>query len=184
MSRRGFTLIELMLASSLSLVLMTAVLGLLFGVWTLAKGASDEMQGALRARVLREKLYYHLASEEDASAGVVNVYGLVHATNVVVDADEVIVHLQADGAVRHVSLARNDSDRVTQTLSAAIDWDSLRQEDGKPWHDAFKSIYLRIPGEAMVYCDRLVVPAVAQRTLADAISEATARAKIRGCFGE
>jgi len=184
MTRRGFTLIELMMASGLSVIVMLAIFGMLLSVWTLAKGASDEMQGALRARVLREKLYYHLMTADDSAAGVVNVYGLVHATNVVVNSGEIIVHLQSDGPVRHVTLARNDTDSDTRALSEAIDWNSLSAEGSKPWHDTYKGIYLKVPGESMVYLDRLVVPAVARRTVAEAVSAATASEKIRGCFGE
>jgi len=77
-ARRGFTLIELMLAASLSGLAMTAILMALFGVWSMAKQSSDELQGALQARVIREKLYYGFV-EYDGER-----YGLVNATNVTV----------------------------------------------------------------------------------------------------
>jgi len=67
--RRGFTLIELMMASSLSVIVMGVILVIFTSVLRLAKDASDEMQATLHARALREKLYYNAKTEDGIAYG-------------------------------------------------------------------------------------------------------------------
>jgi len=195
--RRGFTLMEVLVACSISVILMTAVLGLLFGVWTLAKEASDEMQGALHARALREKLFYHLKAEEVSAAGVTNVYGLVHATNILVETDEIIADLKsqwANGSAVQVELHdpekgekgknKGDTDVETEMVSAAIDWGGFSRDAGAAWSEAFTCIYFKVPGVrpvgggSMTYCDRLVVPKTRP------LSADVTQDYIKGCFGD
>jgi len=58
--RRGFTLIEMMIALSISTIILTPIVGLLSSVWLISKEASDEVQCALHARNIREQLFYSL----------------------------------------------------------------------------------------------------------------------------
>jgi len=153
-ARRGFTLIELMLAASLSGLAMTAILMALFGVWSMAKQSSDELQGALEARVIREKLYYGFVEENGER------YGLINATNLTV-AKSGLTAMFPNGKSKAVS-----SKKVPFYLESS----SSRQ-----FHDErsmLQNVYLSFnPGSRAtkpdstktLYYERLVVPVFGRR---------------------
>jgi len=63
--RRGFTFIELVFASTISVVVFTAILIAFSGLWQLVRGTAAEMEIALHARNVRERLIFHLGEADD-----------------------------------------------------------------------------------------------------------------------
>lgn len=145
MRRRGFTLIELMLASSISVIVMTSILGLLYAVWTLAKNATDELQGALSARAMRDRLVYHLTDD----------FGLINATNITMSAGGLTVKSR-DGV-----FSTAPSDKSNAAISDIVDWSPQGLDSTRKFRDSadhVQVIYLKKTNNKATYYDRLVLP--------------------------
>lgn len=63
--KRGFTFIELMLASGLGVILFAATAVALFSVFRLMRESSAEMELALKMRAMREHLLYNVKTTSD-----------------------------------------------------------------------------------------------------------------------
>jgi len=162
MRRGGFTLIEMMIALSISAVMLSAVVGMLSSVWTLAKDSSDELQAALRARSIRERLFYALDDKNGKTYG----YGLISATN--------ISYASASYITAYPSCSTNMvwSVDATESVRFAIDPDRSHPDDFLGDGSPFEYVFLKVkfmkkdqggnelpdaPGN-VIYHDRLVVP--------------------------
>jgi len=170
MRRGGFTLLELVLASTLSSVIMAAVLGLLYGVWFLAKGAADELQGALHARALREQLFYRLCTQK--VNGIDNYYGLISANDISLDEQEFraayteVRHNNDTGldetvAIWSFATTPNDKAATKVGVSEIIDWNPTSFKAKRTSSSAsasIKKIYLKNTYGKTIYYDRLVAP--------------------------
>jgi len=142
--RRAFTLMELLIACSIGAVVLTSVMTMLTGVWMLAKENSDELQGALRARFVREKLYYGCFDDNGAKKGLIN------ATNVTVSADELVAAFKTGQlSIRPVKPA----DLVIEELDPS---DSNEYRDATT--NALQYVYLAVRTGSAVYYNRMVVP--------------------------
>jgi len=60
--KRGFTFVELMFASAISLIVLSALIVAFGSIWTMMKESNDELQLALHARAVREQVLYRLDS--------------------------------------------------------------------------------------------------------------------------
>jgi len=150
-ARRGFTLIELMTAVGISTIVMAAILAALYGVWSLAKDASDELQGALQARAIRERLYYGLVKDKSGDAR----YGLIGATNITVTSKKLVARFP---------------DGTTKTITSKATPFYLDSSSSRKYHAsnmALQNVYLAFnPGSKAskpdsnktMYYDRIVVP--------------------------
>lgn len=147
MSRRGFTLIELMIALSISGIIMTAIFMMLAGIWTLAKESSDELQGALQARAIRERLYYSLLQTTDKKTGVVSSYGLISATNILVSASELVAQFP------------NGKNTSVKAKKKPYYLDSSTSRKYRAADKALQSIFISFKTSSNVtFLDRVVVP--------------------------
>lgn len=186
--KRGFTLLEVMLASSISVIVLAAVSGLYFSVWMLAKESSDELQGALRARAVRERLFYQVTNAVDrfdVAGGALatnRVYGLFNATNVISGPEEILVYYATNAnAVLNLPESLLCFTRAADPVSHR-DFDGLSIESHEPASDyrdpsdVLQFVYLAVrPSARAVYHDRLVVtPSLGP--------EVTSR-EIEECFG-
>jgi len=61
--KRGFTMIELMTASTISIIVLTAVVGMITATWSLMRDSTDELQAMLRMRYQRTRLLYSASKE-------------------------------------------------------------------------------------------------------------------------
>jgi len=149
-----------MIASSIGVVVLTAIMAMLVSVWMLAKENSDELQGALRARYDRERLYYSCYDENGSHKGLLN------ATNITVSADELIA------AFKSGTLC------VRQSLPADYVMADLDASTGNVYRDpsaALQYVYLSVKIGSTVYHNRIVVPVWSRHPKAEEMYE---------CFGE
>lgn len=149
MMRRGFTLLETMLASTISVFVFAAILGLILSVWMLTKGSSDQLQGALRARYVRERFFYDAMRVGDKS------YGLISATNVIVTANEVIAQFK-DGK-KFPSDAPNSNDLLGFL-------DKTGSHEYRSRGASLQYVYLAVKVGKATYYDRMVVPVFGRYT--------------------
>jgi len=170
MRRGGFTLIEMMLALSISAVMLAAIVGLLASVWTIAKESSDELQSALRARNIREQLFYSLADETGKQLG----YGLVSATNIVYDGSSANILAYPPNENNTTNTWETSKSAVRERY--AIDTGRNLSEMSKV--QSFEYVFLKValgktgkPGAA-VYHDRLVIPKFGSHPECEDISNA------------
>jgi len=154
--RRGFTLIEMLIALSISAVILTAIVGMLTSVWMMAKETSDEVQCALSARAIRERLFYSLMDDSGATLG----YGLISATNIVFSATSGMTAYPADGAKPHWTVDFNDS-----ADQKHFSFDKSKNKLGDYRNgEALQYVYLMCESGTkgnrgyVAYYDRLVVP--------------------------
>jgi len=68
--RRGFTLLELMFATTISAIVFTSLFVAICGVFKLMKTSSEELQLAIHARVVRERLLVRIDGTHDGLMGV------------------------------------------------------------------------------------------------------------------
>jgi len=76
--KRAFTFIELIFASTISIIVFTAIFVAFAGIWQLVRETTNELDLALQARAVRERLIFHLGEDEDH----VEYDGLYTATNI------------------------------------------------------------------------------------------------------
>jgi len=149
--KRGFTLIEMMIALSIAAIIMAAILGLLSSVWLLAKESSDELQFALRARSLRERIFYDLKDG----------YGLITAPEIDVSAEELRATLHQDSSGKKLTFSSLSSE--ADEINAALDKSTSVSYPEETAH--YRYVRLKIKNGTdenkrgyVVYHDRLVVP--------------------------
>jgi len=165
--KRGFTLLETLLACSLSVIVFAAIFSLLSAVWLLTKENSDELQGALRARAARERLYYACFDEGGAHKG------LVSATNIHASASEIVAAYK--GGFQSIRAVK-PADLVLTQLDASKSSSAYRDAD-----KSLQFIYLAVEtgtqkdGKKTVYYNRMVVPVWGRHP---------DMTEIRECFGE
>jgi len=160
--KRGFTLIEMMIALSISAVMLAAVVGLLSSVWFMVKASADELQGALHARSVREQLFYNLTDDSGASLG----YGLTSVNDIQFSGPTGFTAYKyeiAGGVTNAVAVWSVDAKDPTDCLRYCLDPDKNKESDyrnGEP----LQYLYLKKAyGEKqkvgyVAYHDRLVIP--------------------------
>jgi len=162
MRRRGFTFVELMIAMSISAVMMAAVGGMLMSVWLMAKESTDEVDCALHACALRQRLFHRLTDKDGV---VLDVGGLSDATNILCCAEGAATSIVAafpTGAPWTVDLAGDAAAVRYFGLDAAkrraADYrQGAHAGDAAP--PALQYVYIAIEGRGRaVYYDRMIVP--------------------------
>jgi len=158
--RGGFTLIELMIALSISAVMLTAICGTLSGVWMLVRGSASELQAVMHARYIREQLFYRLSGSD----GELVEYGLLSAKKIEFTPPSVL------------SAQPNDTTKEPWNINFAtdkrysIDVSRKNNTDYEYWPGRgttprkYQYVYLKVedgkpekPGY-VAYYDRLVIP--------------------------
>jgi len=153
--RRAFTFIELVFASAISVVVMTALFVMFMGLMRLVKEASDEMQVVLKARALRERLFYNALTADGVVYG-----GLLTARNVAVNEFGITADL------RYTDAEGNPAWRLAETLSDEFTFEKSRSVGPVRAEIAAESIlyaYLTVEmgqAERFRYKDRVVIPLV------------------------
>jgi len=164
MTRRGFTLIETVIALSISAIILAAIFTALSGVWVLAKHSSDELQGALHARSVRERLYYSLERDGERN------YGLISATNILVC---------VSGAPNELVAQFPNEVNCSVMLGAGpfgLVAGSVRSSD-----KALQSVYIAArPSAKATYYDRIVVPVFGRHP--EAREGGTGASEVLNCF--
>jgi len=125
--KRAFTLVELLLASGLTVIVFAAVFGSFYASWRLAGDVADEALLTIKARNARERLEMHLA--DSSESGKKRIYmGLAQASNLTVSASGEITanfyYAEYDGAKTnylHDADAKRLSDLIADRFRYAVD---------------------------------------------------------------
>jgi len=138
--RRAFTLIELMLASSISIIVAAALVVAFGSVWHMMKESSDELQLTLHARAVREQLLYRLDGEH---AGL--FYSKIRKGNAVegVSQNSAVVSIEVISPQSQNGTSASSSAAELYQVDLSESSDCVLVRDAWPYDgNAFENVYL------------------------------------------